>query len=113
MSAPTMSTSSPPGPERAAPGAPGNELALAMAKQIEQLANQYFAGVPGPALDGPVVVPPSPPVGAPVPVAPPNPLPSALAVGGGGASPAVTAPPVPGPLQRPPLASAPIPKESD
>jgi cysteine desulfurase/selenocysteine lyase len=108
-----MSTSDLPGPGLTTPGSPGDELAVALGKQIEQLANQYFAGVPGPALDAPPVIGPSPPVGSPVPIAPPNPLPNALAVGGGGASPAVTAPPVPGIVHRPPLAASPIPKESD
>ena len=108
-----MSTSDLPAPGLTTPGSPGDDVALALGKQIEQLANQYFAGVPGPALDAPPVIAPSPPVGSPVPIAPPNPLPSALAVGGGGASPAVTAPPVPGIVHRPPLAASPIPKESD
>jgi cysteine desulfurase/selenocysteine lyase len=108
-----MSTSDLPAAGLTTPGSPGDDVAVALAKQIEQLANQYFAGVPGPALNAPPVISPSPPVGSPVPIAPPNPLPSALAVGGGGASPAVTAPPVPGIMHRPPLAASPIPKESD
>jgi cysteine desulfurase/selenocysteine lyase len=108
-----MTTSDLPAPRLTTPGSPGDELAVALGKQIEQLANQYFAGVPGPALNAPPVIAPSPPVGSPVPIAPPNPWPSAFAVGGGGASPAVTAPPVPGMVHRPPLAANPIPKESD
>jgi cysteine desulfurase / selenocysteine lyase len=96
------------------PGSSPDELAAAsMTAEIQRLANQYFAGVPGPALDRPPAVAPSPVVGGPVPIAPPNPWPNALAVGAGGASPAVTAPPVPGFLHRPPLAATPIPKESD
>jgi cysteine desulfurase/selenocysteine lyase len=108
-----MTTSDLPAPGLTTPGSPGDDLAVALGKQIEQLANQYFAGVPGPALNAPPVIAPSPPVGSPVPIAPPNPWPSALAVGGGGASPTVTAPPVPGMVHRPPLAASPIPKESD
>ena len=51
---------------------------------------------------------------SPGPVAPPNPGPSALAVGGGGASPAaMTSPPVPGYAHRLPLAASPPPKEAD
>jgi cysteine desulfurase / selenocysteine lyase len=131
MSAATMNTGDPrsgpggavpsgppavPGPELTMPG-PGpshDELAAAsMTQEIERLANQYFMGVPGPAVDAPPAVAPSPVVGGPVPIAPPNPWPSALAVGAGGASPAVMAPPVPGFVHRPPLAASPIPKESD
>ena len=52
------------------------------------------------------------PIGAPVPIAPPNPGPSAFAFGAGGASPAVSAPPVPGVLHRPPLAASPLPDEA-
>ena len=48
-----------------------------------------------------------------VPPVAPSPGPNALAVGAGGASPAVSAPPIPGVLKQPPLASAPLPKESD
>jgi cysteine desulfurase/selenocysteine lyase len=91
-----------------------DELAAAsMTQEIERLANLYFTGVPGPAFGAPAAIAPSPVVGGSVPIAPPNPWPSALAVGAGGASPAVTAPPVPGFVHRPPLAASPIPKESD
>ena len=44
---------------------------------------------------------------------PPNPGPSALALGAGGVSTSQSAPPTPGFLSSPPLASAPPPKESD
>ena len=71
-----------------------NAPALDLAREIERFANQLFAG------------------GSPA-VTPNHALPSALAVGAGGASPAVTAPPIPGPMHRPPLAATPPPKESD
>jgi cysteine desulfurase/selenocysteine lyase len=112
MSASTMSTSDRPEASIAQAGAPNDDLALSLAKEIERFANLYFAGVPGPALNAPGVVAPSPPVGAPVPIAPPNPGPSALAFGAGGASPAVSAPPVPGFVHRPPLAASPLPDEA-
>src|ERR1700678_3705394 len=101
-----MSTSDP------TPGAPNDEFALSLATEIQRLANAYFAGAPGPALNAPPVVGPSPPVGAPVPIAPPSPGPSALAVGAGGAAPSVSAPPVPGIVHRPPLAASPLPDEA-
>ncbi len=107
-----MRTSDRPEAPIAIPSEPADDLALSLAKEIERFANLYFAGVPGPVMNGPGGVPPSPPIGAPVPIAPPNPGPSALAVGAGGASPAVTAPPVPGFLHRPPLAASPLPDEA-
>src|SRR4051794_4332006 len=104
------------------------------ALELERLANQFFSAFPGPSagqLPGPeassLVTPgvPQPP-GAPaaidraqapsyttVPPVAPSPGPSALAVGAGGASPAVNGPPIPGVLKQPPIASAPLPKESD
>ncbi len=89
-----------------------------MAKEIERLANAFFSGVPGPALNAPVPVHPlgtsalsaGMPAGSPFPS---HVAPSALSIGAGGMSPSMTAPPTPGPLQAPPLASSPIPKESD
>jgi cysteine desulfurase/selenocysteine lyase len=87
--------------------------AAGLAKEIERLANAYFAGVPGPVLGvAPVAHLPSPLPSQGV-VSPPNPGPSALNVGAGGASPAVLLPPVPGPVHRLPLAATPPPKESD
>jgi cysteine desulfurase / selenocysteine lyase len=92
----------------------------ALGRMIEQLANQYFSGVPGPALnigrnDLPVL--PLPPAGfpGPGPVSPPSGVfPAATSLGGGGVSPGSGAmPPTPGMLQQPTLASAPVPKESD
>src|SRR5580698_3404983 len=74
-----MSTSDPTPPVPGAGGAPNDAFALSLATEIERLANTYFAGVPGPALNAPAVVSPSPPVGAPVPMALPNRGPSALA----------------------------------
>ncbi len=87
------------------------DLAQAMAKEIEKLANQFFSGVPGPVQSA--VSPVS--AGAPAPgvLVPPHFGPHALNVGAGGASPAVVLPPLPGALHRPPLAATPLPKESD
>jgi cysteine desulfurase / selenocysteine lyase len=98
-----------------AAAAPGQELG----RLLEQLANQYLSGVPGPALElgrdslpGGVAIAGGP---APAPVAPPSSaLPSATSVGAGGFSPgAGWVPPTPGVLQSPPIASGPLPKESD
>jgi cysteine desulfurase/selenocysteine lyase len=92
MSACTVSTSDP----LAAPVSPLTtgggltDLASALGKEIERLANHMFQG------------------GLPSHVGP-----NAANVGAGGASPAVMLPPVPGFVQTPPLASAPAPKESD
>jgi cysteine desulfurase/selenocysteine lyase len=77
-------------PAPASLSVPEDALAVSLATEIERLANQYFSAA-----------------------APPHAGPSALAVGAGGASPAVTAPPIPGFLHRPPLAASPLPKESD
>src|SRR5437763_14324450 len=86
----------------------------ARAKEIERLSNQYFSGTPGPVLNAPGnAAPVTGQPGAPAPIAPPALLPSAMNVGMGGASPAVTLPPVPGFIHRPPLAATPAPKESD
>ena len=98
---------------------------------IAQLANQLFSALPTPAPELPwtlarAAAPTQPPTtfvpavspttgalqGSPGVTAPPHFGPSALALGPG-ASPAVSFPPTPGPLQTPPLASAPPPKESD
>jgi cysteine desulfurase / selenocysteine lyase len=64
----------------------------ALGREIARLANEHFAGSLG---------------------APPNPGPSAAAPGAGGVSPSVGLPPVPGALQTPPLANAPLPRESE
>jgi cysteine desulfurase / selenocysteine lyase len=93
------------------PTDPGDVTGLA--REIERLANAYFGGVPGPALGA---VSPAPEANAGVPpvvTAAPNVGPNALNVGAGSASPAVTLPPIPGPLHRPPLAATPPPKGSD
>jgi cysteine desulfurase/selenocysteine lyase len=87
--------------------------AAGLAKEIERLANAYFAGVPGPALGGAPVAPLQGTAPSPGATTLPNPGPSALNVGAGGASPAVLLPPVPGPVHRLPLAATPPPKESD
>ncbi|HTV19608.1 MAG TPA: hypothetical protein VMG12_13075, partial [Polyangiaceae bacterium] len=97
--------------------APGGEHALG--RLLERLANEYFSGVPGPALElgrrdvpGPLAPTGVAPAG---PVAPPSGVfPAATALGAGGFSPgAGWVPPTPGVLQSPPLASGPLPKESD
>ncbi len=62
---------------------PTADLAAAMGREIERLANEMFRG------------------------------PSAMNVGAGGGSPAVTAPPIPGPMHQPPLPATPPPRESD
>ena len=69
-------------------------------------------GAPLPAAVGPLIAPPTtgPLMGATPPA---NPGPSALALGAGGVSTSQTAPPTPGFLSTPPLASAPVPKETD
>ncbi len=87
--------------------------AAGLAKEIERLANQYFAGVPGPALNMTAPAAATPAVGAPGPLAPPNVGPNAMNVGAGAGSPSVGLPPIPGAMHRPPIAAAPPPKESD
>jgi cysteine desulfurase/selenocysteine lyase len=114
MSATTMSTGDRPavGTSVEAAHALSDAGALALGHEIERLAKEYFAGAPGLAVgetSGGSALPAQ--VGAaPFPTAP---GPSALAMGGGGASSALTAPPIPGPLKQPPVAVAPPPKESD
>ncbi len=93
------------------PGDPGD--AAGLAKEIERLANEFFAGVPGPALEATSPVAPLSAASAPAALVPPNVGPNAIHVGAGGASPVVMLPPVPGPVHRPPLAATPPPKESD
>jgi len=85
--------------------------AAGLAKEIERLANLYFAGAPGPVAAG--APSPAPEITSPGVIAPPPFGPNALNVGAGGASPAVTLPPVPGLAHRLPLAATPAPKESD
>ncbi len=87
--------------------------AAGLAKEIERLANAYFAGVPGPVVVGAPIAPLLGTAPSPGATTPPNPGPSALNVGAGGASPAVLLPPIPGPVHRLPLAATPPPKESD
>jgi cysteine desulfurase/selenocysteine lyase len=95
------------------------DSARELGPMIERLANQYFSGAPGPTLElgrqsvpGPLAFPGAP---SPGPVAPPTGLlPAATSLGAGGFSPgAGWTPPTPGVLQAPPLASGPLPKESD
>jgi cysteine desulfurase / selenocysteine lyase len=119
-----MSTGERPATETAEAEASSGAGALVLGREIERLANQFLTGFPagppqGEALGGhglpsqvgmatlfpvgPVVPPNAPTMGGP----------SALAMGAGGASPALTAPPLPGPIKQPPLAVAPPPRESD
>jgi len=87
---------------------------------LERLANEYFAGVPGPALElGRQSAPglplavgggPAPgPVAAPTGVFPSAVAPSALGVSPGSG----WVPPAPGFMQQPPIASGPLPDEAD
>jgi cysteine desulfurase / selenocysteine lyase len=90
----------------------------AFVAELARMANALFQnGAPGQVPQAPAGVSPpvSPPgVGALVGATPPaNPGPSALALGAGGVSTSQNAPPTPGFLSTPPLASAPAPKESD
>jgi len=97
----------------------GSEQAISLGQTLERLANQYFSGVPGAAIDPKLGSAGAVPVMAgPLPVpstAPPSGvLPNALSVGAGGMSPGSGwTPPTPGFLQQMPLASGPLPKESD
>lgn len=112
-----------PGEGHAVPLAPGAssvpDAGQGLGRMIERLANEYFSGVPGPALElgrqsapGPLAVSGAP---APGPVAPPSGVfPAAASLGAGGGSPgAGWVPPTPGFFQSPPIASGPLPKESD
>jgi cysteine desulfurase/selenocysteine lyase len=109
----------------AGPAAPGAapravpEVGQTLGRMIERLANEYFSGVPGPAIElgrhaapAPLALSGAP---APGPVALPSGVfPAATSLGAGGGSPAAGwVPPTPGVLQAPPIASGPLPKESD
>jgi cysteine desulfurase/selenocysteine lyase len=109
-------------PAGASPDAalPGGDVGAVLGSMVEQLANQYFAGVPGPALTLGLHEVPGAPVavtGAPAtgPAAPPSGVfPSATHLGALGVSPgAGWIPPAPGYMQSPPIASGPPPKEAD
>ncbi len=93
------------------PGDPSN--AAGLAKEIERLANEYFTGMPAPLPNVGAPAAATSGLGSPGAIVPPNLGPSAFNVGAGGASPAVTSPPIPGPMHRPPLAATPPPKDSD
>ncbi len=96
MSASTMSTSDPSSfapTDSASPGAGETDFAASLTKEIERLANTFFT--------------------SPGAVAPPRVGPSAANMGGGGASSALGAPPIPGMMHTPPLAATPPPRESD
>ena len=118
MWAATMTTSDKGAPAAAPADA---ELALAMAKEIERLANGFFASGPpndlgrlaGPVMNEAAPEAASTVVSSPGAVAPPRMGPHALNVGAGGVTPSMTAPPIPGQLHRPTLAAAPPPTEKD
>jgi cysteine desulfurase/selenocysteine lyase len=92
-----------------------------LAGKLAELANQLFRGGPTPAvpgaIDAPVIAPQASSFAGPVPAfgptLPPNIGPNALNVGAAGISGAQSAPPTPGFLQAPPIANAPLPRESD
>jgi cysteine desulfurase/selenocysteine lyase len=69
-----------------------------LASEIQRVANEMFRGGPAPSPLSPLS-----------PLSPPN----AMNVGGGGASPAVMLPPIPGPMHTLPLAATPAPKDSE
>jgi cysteine desulfurase / selenocysteine lyase len=99
-------------------GPDGPLASNAFAAELARMANALFQnGTPGqvPHAPGGVSPPVSPPGLGPLMGAtpPPNPGPSALALGAGGVSTSQNAPPTPGFLSTPPLASAPAPKDSD
>ena len=88
-----MSTIDPTGVTTQLAGAGGAAPLDALTSEIARVANELFSGLPGSAQ---------------------HPGPSAFNVGGGGlAASAPEHPPTPGPLQSFPVASAPLPKESD
>jgi cysteine desulfurase / selenocysteine lyase len=97
----------------AAPGSPFEGESFVA--ELARMANAMFQNggpVQGPPVSN-LTPPVSPPATSPLPgsFTPPNPGPSALGVGG--ASTAQSAPPTPGFVQSPPIASAPVPKEGD
>ncbi|HMJ10258.1 MAG TPA: hypothetical protein VK524_02575, partial [Polyangiaceae bacterium] len=114
-----MTTSDLPGRKGEGELGSAGDLSSSLAGRIQALANEFFHGIPGTVaspgrLPGTSALPtPSPSLVSGLPAVPPNFGPSALAVGAGGASPAVVLPPVPGILQSPPIPNAPAPKDSD
>jgi len=89
-----------------------------LSEEIQRLANQFFSAAPG--APGTLVnaAPLAPATHAPLLQAGQAAIPSGIGpnaahVGGGGASPAVMLPPLPGFAHSLPLAAAPFPKESD
>lgn len=107
-----MTTSDPPSPPNPAGFASIDPASLTA--EIQRLANQFFSGVPGPALDAASPMQMAPAVLPSAQAAiPPGIGPNAARVGAGGASPAVMLPPVPGFTQSMPLVQTPLPKESD
>src|SRR6187551_513541 len=92
----------------------------AFVAELARMANALFqhggspAAGPGGVQLPAGVSPPVPTVGPLLAASPPaNPGPSALALGAGGVSTSHNAPPTPGFLSTPPLASSPAPKDSD
>jgi cysteine desulfurase/selenocysteine lyase len=104
-----MSTSDPPAPSDSSSIDPA-----ALTAEIQRLANQFFSGVPGPAMDAASPMQAAPAILPTAQAAIPSGIgPNAAHVGAGGASPAVMLPPLPGFAHRMPLAATPMPKESD
>ncbi|MGA2451571.1 MAG: SufS family cysteine desulfurase [Polyangiaceae bacterium] len=98
-----------------APADASDDVALALAKQIELLANRLMVDGAPPGVTSPVLAPAAPPMQqvSAAPVMPTRVAPSAMSVGAAGVTPSLTAPPVAGVLASPPVASAPPPRESD
>jgi cysteine desulfurase/selenocysteine lyase len=100
-----------------------DELARVAAEMFRQLpgglpgaGSNLPTGAPAGITDLRLPTPPSPVLlqaAAPAPLPPPGLGPAAASVGAGGVSTSQAAPPTPGFLQQPPLASAPPPRESD
>ncbi|WP_394843302.1 SufS family cysteine desulfurase [Pendulispora brunnea] len=118
-----MSTSKSPYEPEVALDAGTDDLVGAMAKELERLANNYFAqgpmGASSPVMDEAVpeaapAISAAAPLSVSAPLVPPRVGPHALNVGGGGISPAsAPLPPVPGAVHRPPLAASPPPTDRD
>jgi cysteine desulfurase/selenocysteine lyase len=97
------------------PADASDDVALALAKQIELLANRLMVDGAPPGVTSPVLTSAAPPMQAvsAAPSLPTRAAPSALSLGAAGVTPSLTAPLVPGVLASPPVASAPPPRESD
>jgi len=98
-----------------APADASDDVALALAKQIELLANRLMVDGAPPGAASPALTPAAPPIQqvSAAPALPTRVAPNAMSVGAGGVTPSLTAPPVAGVLATPPVASAPPPREAD